>query len=91
MMATLYRDFNPIRRGEGVNRGSTHMFDRRLCFQAHDQYYECIENQNSDSPNKFLCLDQLYNYQTYCPVDFIYKRKQRYLNNQRDMKLWTQN
>jgi hypothetical protein len=79
-----------LRSGE-TNRGAPSIFDKRLCFQAHDNYFECIESQNTKTPNKFLCIDQLYSYEAYCTTDFIYRRKQRYEINKQDKEIWTQN
>jgi hypothetical protein len=80
-------------------RGMEEYFDRRLCFQAHDNYYECINQQTENGEsnyklfylgiNKFKCMDQLYMYETYCPSYFIKMRKYRYHNNVRDKENWT--
>ena len=86
----MWLDKRPLRQGEGVNRGTINYFDKRLCFQAHDNYFECIDNQHTETPNKFLCMDQLYSYQTYCTLDFIFRRKQRHNREVMDRKLWTQ-
>jgi len=76
--------------GEGVFRGSSNLIDKRLCFQAHDSYFECIENQHTSKPNKYLCMDELYSYETYCNNDFIFRRRQHFLRNQMDKEIWTQ-
>jgi len=86
----MWKDRLQQRKGEGAPRGSINFMDKRLCFQAHDNYFECIESQHTDDPNKFKCIDQLYAYQTYCTNDFIYRRKQRFLKNEMDKKIWTQ-
>lgn len=79
------------RYGEGVHRGSMNFMDRRLCFQAHDNYFECLDLQKADNPNKFLCVDQLYAYETYCTDDFIFRRKFKYNQEKLEKKVWTQN
>ena len=30
-------------------RGADLVIDKRLCLQAHDDYFNCIDNQNTDS------------------------------------------
>lgn len=85
------------RRGEGAPHGMDLFYDKRLCFQARDYYYACIDNQkreglynNNLEPNKYLCMDSLISYETYCPPDFIYNTKQRYHFNKKNEKVWTQ-
>ena len=85
------------RKGEGAPSGTDLFFDRRLCFQARDLYYSCLKKQNTEGnikltkdPNKYLCFDNLINYETYCPPDFIYNTKQRYRLDQKNKKVWTQ-
>jgi|LauGreDrversion4_2_1035121.scaffolds.fasta_scaffold91603_2 hypothetical protein len=85
------------RQGEGASRGTDLFFDSRLCFQARDYYYNCLSNQNRKGqiniylePNKYLCMDDLINYETYCPPDFIYNTKQKYYLRLKNAKVWTQ-
>lgn len=85
-----------------IPQGIFGAFDRRLCFMAHDDYYDCISKQDQKSIyinnsistkldiNKFECLNNLYQYETYCPVDFIKSRKFHYQQQQMDKELWDQ-
>ena len=43
-------------------------FNKKLCFQARDGLYDCVDQQ--ENGNKFRCPDQLYAYEMWCPPDF---------------------
>ena len=43
-------------------------FNRKLCFQARDTLYDCVDT-HADG-NKYKCPDQLYAYEMWCPPDF---------------------
>lgn len=43
-------------------------FNKKLCFQARDTLYDCVDQQ--ENGNKFRCPDQLYAYEMWCPPDF---------------------
>lgn len=46
----------------------TYSFNRKLCFQARDSLFDCVDAQ--ENGNKFRCPDQLYAYEMWCPPDF---------------------
>lgn len=64
----------------------------RLCWQAHDEYYSCIDEiQNKDKAiNKYKCMNQLYAYESYCHPHFIKSRQLYHALELRDRNLWTQ-
>ncbi len=35
-------------------RGADLIIDKRLCFQSHDDYFDCIDKQNTDSKINLL-------------------------------------
>jgi hypothetical protein len=51
--------------------GNSHnyMWNKKLCFQARDALFDCVDQQ--ENGNKFRCPDQLYAYEMWCPPDFI--------------------
>ena len=55
----------------------TYSFNKKLCFQARDSLYECVDQ--TENGNKFRCPDQLYAYEMWCPPDFrrIHSQKRR--------------
>ena len=50
----------------GNNAG--HGWNKKLCFEARDSLYECVDKQPNG--NKLRCPDQLYAYEMWCPVEF---------------------
>ncbi len=40
--------------------------------------------------NKYLCMDQLYHFETYCNPNFIKLRKNKYLQNKKEEKIFSQ-
>ncbi len=70
------QDFNLYAMGKVHNDN----FNRKLCFQARDTLYACVDQQ--ENANKYRCPDELYAYEMWCPVDFrrinsSYRRKQK--------------
>lgn len=59
--------------------GNSHNYqwNKKLCFQARDTLFECVDAQ--ENGNKFRCPDQLYAYEMWCPPDFrrIHSNKRR--------------
>jgi hypothetical protein len=45
-------------------------FNRKLCFQARDSLFDCVDDPNTGNGNKYRCPDQLYAYEMWCPTDF---------------------
>jgi hypothetical protein len=45
-------------------------FNRKLCFQARDALFDCVDDSATGNGNKFRCPDQLYAYEMWCPADF---------------------
>ena len=45
-------------------------FNRKLCFQARDSLFDCVDDPAVGNGNKYRCPDQLYAYEMWCPVDF---------------------
>ena len=45
-------------------------FNRKLCFQARDALFECVDDPTTGNGNKYKCPDQLYTYEMWCPPDF---------------------
>ncbi len=43
-------------------------FNRKLCFQARDALFDCVDT--TPNGNKYRCPDQLYAYEMWCPPDF---------------------
>lgn len=54
--------------------------ESRLCFQANDDYFKCIDDQNVpfEKINKFKCINELYEFEMYCKPSFITLRKRLY-------------
>lgn len=55
----------------------TYQYNKKLCFQARDSLFDCVDAQ--ENGNKFRCPDQLYAYEMWCPPDFrrIHSHKRR--------------
>lgn len=51
-------------------RGFSIRVDERLCYQAIDDYLECLDEQNAplEKINKFKCINELYQTKLWCPV-----------------------
>ena len=45
-------------------------FNRKLCFQARDSLFDCVDDPATGNGNKHRCPDQLYAYEMWCPTDF---------------------
>ena len=43
-------------------------WNRKLCFEARDTFYACVDAQ--ENGNKYRCPDELYAYEMWCPNDF---------------------
>ena len=66
------------RNGEALStKGVREDSDKRICFQASDDYFQCIEDQNvpMEKVNRFKCNDEQYNFNRYCTSTFIAHRK----------------
>ena len=51
-----------------LGNNAQYAFNKKLCFEARDTLYECVDSQ--ENGNKLRCPDQLYAYEMYCPADF---------------------
>ena len=40
--------------------------------------------------NKFMCMNELYMYETYCPTDIIKSQKLNYARDRKERSTWTQ-
>lgn len=82
-----------VKREAGLEvKGGHQFFDRRLCFQASDNYFQCIGAQGKElsEVNKFECLNELYSFETYCPGDFVYLRRNRFRQSFNDRQNWNE-
>ena len=52
----------------GNHYTAQHGWNKKLCFEARDTLYACVDAQ--DNGNKFRCPDELYAYEMWCPADF---------------------
>jgi len=43
-MLSGYLNYKPLH-----TRGSDLVIDKRLCMQSHDDYFDCLDNQKTDS------------------------------------------
>ena len=63
-------------------------FNRKLCFQARDSLFECVDDTNTGNGNKFRCPDQLYAYEMWCPIDFRRIHSNRRRKNNIDSQMY---
>lgn len=65
--------------------------DIRLCYQAAEDYFSCLDNQNKSIKdlNKFKCLNQMYQMEMYCDSRQIYNLKLDYLRLRKDKEIFT--
>jgi len=72
--------------------GNAHgnIFNRKLCFQARDALFSCVDDPSVGNGNKYRCPDQLYAYEMWCPVDFRRVHSQIRLKEKADAQLYDQ-
>ena len=63
-------------------------FNRKLCFQARDTLFECVDDPATGNGNKFRCPDQLYAYEMWCPPDFRRVHSQKRSKDKIDAQLY---
>ncbi len=63
-------------------------FNRKLCFQARDGLYDCVDDPQTGNGNKYKCPDQLYAYEMWCPPDFRRIHSQRRRKDKIDAQLY---
>ena len=51
-----------------MGNGSQLQWNKKLCFEARDTLYDCVDAQPNG--NKFRCPDQMYAYEMWCPAEF---------------------
>ena len=51
-----------------MGNGQHQQWNKKLCFEARDTLFECIDSQ--PNKNKFRCPDQMYAYEMWCPTEF---------------------
>ena len=51
----------------GMGNNYAHGWNKKLCFEARDSLYDCVEAQPNG--NKLRCPDQLYAYEMWCPTE----------------------
>ena len=51
----------------GNHQYTQHGWNKKLCWEARDTLFSCVEGKDSD--NKYLCPDELYAYEMWCPND----------------------
>jgi hypothetical protein len=64
-------------------------FNRKLCFQARDTLFDCIDDPKVGAGNKFRCPDQLYAYEMWCPTDFRRMHSQQRRKEKIDAQIYT--
>ena len=69
-----------------VGNPHNYSFNKKLCFQARDGLFDCVDQQ--ENGNKFRCPDQLYAYEMWCPPDFRRMHSQMRRKNKRDEELY---
>ena len=47
--------------------GAQHSWNKKLCFEAKDTLFTCVDQQ--ENGNKFRCPDELYAYEMWCPTE----------------------
>ena len=52
----------------GNHYTSMNGWNKKLCFEARDTLFECVDSQ--ENGNKYRCPDELYAYEMWCPNDF---------------------
>ena len=57
-------------------------WNKKLCFEARDTLFDCIDSQANK--NKFRCPDQLYAYEMWCPSEFRTMASQQKRRNDLD-------
>lgn len=57
--------------------------NNKLCVISKDKYYQCLSDQNVDFEkiNKFKCINELYDFETYCEPSKIFNSKLEFLRN----------
>lgn len=65
-------------------------FNRKLCFQARDALFDCVDDANVGNGNKYRCPDQLYAYEMWCPVDFRRFHTQKRRKDRLDAQMYDQ-
>ena len=51
-----------------LGNGGQIAWNKKLCFEARDTFYDCVDEQPNG--NKYRCPDQMYAYEQWCPADF---------------------
>ena len=46
---------------------SSRVWNRKLCWEAKDTLFACVDRQ--ENGNKFRCPDELYAYEMWCPTE----------------------
>ena len=70
----------------GMGQNQFTNWNRKLCFEARDTLYECVEAQSNK--NKYRCPDQLYAYEMYCPGEFRTLASEQKRRNDLDEQLY---
>ena len=65
---------------------ATEGWNRKLCFEARDTLFQCVEAQ--ENGNKFRCPDELYAYEMWCPADFRRIHSMRYAKAKLDSEMF---
>lgn len=59
-------------------------FNRKVCFEARDTLFDCVDRQSNG--NKLRCPDELYAYEMHCPTEFrrihTYERSKKKLDEE---------
>ena len=53
----------------GNHYTSQNGWNRKMCFEARDTLFECVDRDGNNN-NKYMCPDELYAYEMWCPNDF---------------------
>ena len=52
----------------GNHYTAQHGWNKKMCFEARDTLFSCVDDK--ETGNKYLCPDELYAYEMWCPNDF---------------------
>ncbi len=68
--------------------GSQQSWNKKLCFEAKDTLFACVDKQ--ENGNKFRCPDELYAYEMWCPTEVKRLSSVQRRAEERDAALFTQ-
>ena len=71
-----------------MGQSNQHSWNKKLCFEARDTLYACMDKQPNQ--NKFRCPDQLYAYEMWCPTEVRRLSAARRVTQEREASMFDQ-